>query len=215
MASDWELLERWRQSDAGAAETLIDRYYAPMRRFFANKVATAHEAEDCVHETFTACVEGRDRIRDELRFRSYIYAIAQNVLRRYIAKKGKREREVADFASICVNNVAPSMTSIMARRREEMLVVAALRELPIEQQIVLELYLFEDLSGSEIAELLDVPEGTVRGRIRLGQDRLKRQIAELSSSQDECAATLTDLVGWARKIRTLIDEREDGGSSAP
>lgn len=205
MSSDTELLERWCQGEGKAGEALIDRHYGVVKRFFANKVANPHDADDCVHETFVGCVGGKDRVRDHASFRSYLIAIACNVLRRYIGKKVKREREDLDFAEVCVHEIQSSLTSIITRHREEMLIVSALRGLPLEQQIALELNIFEELSGREIAELLGIPEGTVRGRLRLGKDGMRRRIAELSADARERESTITDLGGWAKQIRALID----------
>ena len=101
------------------------------------------------------------------------------------------------------------MTSIVSRRREVQLLVMALREIPLDQQIVLELNIFENLSGREISELLSIPEGTVRGRLRLGKDQLRTRLAELARSPAELEATLTDLEGWAASIRRALD-RDDG-----
>ena len=94
---------------------------------------------------------------------------------------------------------------ILVQRREEMLVLQALRELPLEQQTALELNLLENLSGREISELLGVAEGTVRSRLRLGLDRLRRRVAELAATPDELESTLSDLAAWARNIRAVID----------
>lgn len=205
--TDLELLENWRRGDRASGTELVQRYYQPIQRFFANKVAQRHDAVDLTQETFRACVERKDHIRDEAAFRGYLFATALNVLRRYIGKKSKREREAADFAELRVSDyVPPSLTSIMTRRREEMLLVCALRELPLEQQIVLELTIFDELPASEIAELLGIPEGTVRSRLRLGRKKLTERIAALASSTEESAATLTDLESWAKRIRALIDD---------
>ena len=94
---------------------------------------------------------------------------------------------------------------LLVQRREEMLVLQALRELPLEQQTALELNLLENLSGREISELLGVAEGTVRSRLRLGLDRLRRRVAELAATPDELESTLSDLAAWARNIRAVID----------
>ena len=88
-----------------------------------------------------------------------------------------------------------------------MLVLQALRELPLEQQIVLELNLLEGLPGAEISELLNIPEGTVRSRLRLGLKRLKARVAEIAASPAEQASTLSDLAAWARNVRQARGRR--------
>lgn len=209
--SDWTLLEQWRGGEKAAGRALLTRYYGLIHRFFANKVALAADAVDLTQDTFAACVGRKDMIRDPgpghvgEAFRRYLFGIASNILKGYICKKLKRAREVDDFASVCVRDYVPSLHSIAVRRREELLLVTALRELPLDQQIVVELSMFEEYSGSEIAALLDVPEGTVRSRLRLARTRLIARLEQLSGSPEELQSTLTNLQAWALAIRRRID----------
>lgn len=213
--NDWTLLEQWRHGEKAAGCTLIARYYGLIHRFFANKVAIAADAIDLVQETFTACVGSKDKVRTPApenvadAFRRYLFGIAGNVLKGYINKKLKRAREIDDFASVCVRDYVPSQHSIAIRRREELLLVTALRELPLEQQIVVELNMFEDLSGSEISVLVDVPEGTIRSRLRLARARIAERIDQLAGSPEERHSTLTNLNAWALGIRRRLDGDTD------
>ncbi|MCB9568029.1 MAG: hypothetical protein H6710_12610 [Myxococcales bacterium] len=70
--------------------------------------------------------------------------------------------------------------------------------------MVLELSIFEDLSGREIGELLGIPEGTVRGRLRLGKERLRERVRLLAASSREAESTLADFEGWAQEIRESL-----------
>lgn len=205
-ATDWELLGDWRRGDRQAGGALVDRHFAAISRFFRNKVTSEHDAADLVSQTFLACTEGKDAFRGETSFRRYLFAIAQNLLRGYIRKKHKRSSEEIDFEIVCVSDLDPSsMSSIVARRREAQLIVRALREIPVDFQTVLELSIFEDLSGKQISELLGIPEGTVRGRLRLGKERLRARLAALARTPGEAESTITDLETWARDIRASLD----------
>jgi RNA polymerase sigma-70 factor (ECF subfamily) len=99
---------------------------------------------------------------------------------KYIRARYKRRSEHLDFAAVCVQDLAPaSLSSIVAHKREAQSLVQALREIPIEDQVVLELMYFEGLSGSELAGVLGLPEGTVRGRLARGKQRLRERVAAL------------------------------------
>ncbi|PCC67044.1 RNA polymerase sigma-70 factor, ECF subfamily [Nannocystis exedens] len=210
MDPDWELLSAWRSGDRGAGERLVKRHFGAIARFFRNKVSSEHDAADLVSQTFLECTKAKDGFRGETSFKRFVFAIALNVLRLYIRTKHKRQGEALDFGALCAKDLSPSsMSSIVMRRREAQLLVLALREIPLDQQIVLELNIFEGLSGREISELLSVPEGTVRGRLRLGKEQLRARLAELARSPAELQATLTDLEGWAASIRRALD-RDDG-----
>ena len=211
---DWTLLTAWRGGDRAAGGRLVQRHFGAVSRFFRNKVSSADDAAEMVSETFLGCTRARDGFRGDTSFRRYVFAIALNVLRNYIRLKHKRQGEVVDFGVVCTRDLTPStMSSIIMRRREAQLLVLALREIPLDYQIALELNIFEELSGREIAELLSIPEGTVRGRLRLGKEQLRARLEKLAQTPAELQATMTDLEGWARKIRRVLD-RDEGDEEA-
>jgi RNA polymerase sigma-70 factor (ECF subfamily) len=207
-------LTRWRAGDTSAGRSLVQRYYGLIRRFFIYKVALPEDANDLTQETFTAFSRRRDHIHgvdadaQQLAVRRYLFGIAANLLREYIGKRLKRERERIDFHDLCVNTLL-SPPSLLHHRQEERLLVHALRALPLEQQIALELNLFEDLSGREIAEILEIPEGTVRGRLRLAKASLDRHIAALAETPAAAHETLTNLAAWATAIRRQLTDDPD------
>lgn len=214
-ADDWTLLTAWRAGDRTAGGQLVQRHFGAVSRFFRNKVSSADDAAELVSETFLGCTRARDGFRGDTSFRRYAFAIALNVLRNYIRQKHKRQGEAIDFGVVCAKDVTPStMSSVIMRRREAQLLVLALREIPLDYQIAIELNIFEELSGREIAELLSIPEGTVRGRLRLGKEQLRVQLARLAQTPAELQATMTDLEGWARKIRRVLD-RDDEAEPDP
>lgn len=205
MRSDGELLGAWQAGDAAAGEAFVDRHFDAVTRFFRNKVCSEDDAAELVGQTFLGCTSGKERWRGEAGARQFLYAIAHNVLRKYIRGRYKRRSEEVDFAAVCVQECEPaSMSSIVAHKREAQSLVQALREIPLEDQIVLELMYFEGLSGSEVAAVLGVPEGTVRGRIARGRQRLRERVAALLARGPAAAAgevTPEHLDGWARELR--------------
>jgi RNA polymerase sigma-70 factor (ECF subfamily) len=66
----------------------------------------------------------------------------------------------------------------VARREEARSVRGALETLPDDQRRTIELAYFGGFTHSQIAEMLDEPVGTVKGRMRLGLDKMRRQLAE-------------------------------------
>ncbi|HWB77855.1 MAG TPA: RNA polymerase sigma factor [Nannocystaceae bacterium] len=206
-SDDATLLAAWRAGDAEAGNALVTRRMDEIIRFFRNKVGSEADVADLVNQTFLGCVAAKDAFRGETSFRRFLYQIAQNVLFSYIRKRSKRAREDLDFATVCVQELAPqSASSIITRRRETAALVQALREVPVEDQVVLELMYFEGWSGAQIAESLDLPEGTVRGRIRRGLARLRERV-ELELARTGAAITVSteDLERWATEIRGRVE----------
>lgn len=208
MRSDAELLSAWQAGDRDAGNALVDRYFDAMTRFFRNKVCSEDDVAELVGQTFLGCTTGKDRYRGDANVRQFLYAIAQNVLRKYIRGRYKRQSEGVDFAAVCVQDVEPaSPSSIIAHKREAQSLVQALREIPVEDQVVLELMYFEGLSGSELAGVLGLPEGTIRGRLSRGKQRLREKVAALLARAPGLgdsatpAVTPEQLDTWAGELR--------------
>lgn len=203
MRSDAELLDAWRAGDNRAGNELVDRHFAAISRFFRNKVASDDDATDLVSQTFLGCTASKDRWRGEASVRQFLFSIAHNVLYKYIRGRYKRSREQLDFAEVCVQDSFPaSPSSIVMHRREARSFVQALREIPVDDQVVLELMYFEGLSGAEIAAVLGLPEGTVRGRVARGKQRLRDKIAGLLAGAGvEASVAPEQLDAWAREVR--------------
>ncbi|MBK7826193.1 sigma-70 family RNA polymerase sigma factor [Nannocystis sp.] len=201
--SDGELLLAWQGGDREAGNQLVDRYFDAITRFFRNKVCGDDDVAELVSQTFLGCTSGKDRFRGDASVRQYLYSIAQNVLRKYIRGRYKRHSELLDFATVCVQELAPaSLSSIVAHKREAQSLVQALREIPVEDQVVLELMYFEGLSGSELAGVLGLPEGTVRGRLARGKQRLRERIAVLLASAPQRPTVTPELLdAWAVELR--------------
>jgi len=137
-------------------------------------------AEDIVQEAFLSIWRSRMRY-DQARgsVRTWVLGIVHNrgvdALRRGAVHD--RRRETMD--GVEERQEAPERTDVEAVRREEARSVrSALDELPDDQRRTIELAYFGGYSHSQIADLLGEPIGTVKGRMRLGLDKLRRQLAE-------------------------------------
>jgi len=204
---DWQLLEAWKDGDSRSGELLLTRYMGPLTRFFRNKVVDPDDVADLISETMLACTRSKERVRESGAFRSFLYSSAMNMLRRHYRKKAKRQREVDDFAQLCVgeSNDPRSLASMVSLQREGQLLVRALRRIPLDQQIVLELHYIEQLSGPEIAEILGVPKPTVYTRLRRGTEKLRTMVTELAESPDLAVSTMSGIQTWAVKIREELE----------
>lgn len=214
--NDEDLLEAWRNGDRNAGESLFERYYRNILRFFRNKIGNQDEIGDLAHQTFVACVEGRDRLRDSSSFRAYLFGVACNVLRGYWKRK-YRDRPV-DLDEVTADELAPSPSVIYARHHEERLLLKALRKIAIEQQILLELRYWEGLKSRQIAEILGLPDNTVRSRLVRSIARLEGEIARLATTPELLASTVDNLDKWANSCRKQLgdrapDESDESGES--
>lgn len=197
MASDRELLQAWRMGDRRAGSDLFSRYFDNVYRFFLNKVDTG--VEDLVQRTFAACVEGRDRLREEASFRSYLFGIAHHLLMEHLRGLARRGRQ--DFERDSLVDLGAGPPTLIGACEEERLVVHALRKIPVESQVLLELYYWEELTGSELAAFLGVPEDTARSRLRRAKLMLRDAVRTAEESGWSLADSISRIEQWARRLR--------------
>lgn len=195
---DEDLLRRWRDGDTRCGEALFARYYDRVSRFFANKVAT--DRADLVQATFSACLKKIDGLEKAASFRSFLFSIARFELLRHYRRKSRREVEFdAEQDTVC--DLDPTPSRIIAKHEEQRLLLEGLRRIPVDLQIVLELTYWEKLTTAEIGDLLRIPTGTVKSRVRRARELLDRQLAELADSQQRLESTVSNLDKWAMGLR--------------
>ena len=199
---DATLLERWRGGDLVAGEALFERYYDAIERFFVNKL-TDH-VDDLVQETFIACVESRDRLRDGRKFRSFLFTVAHNVLYKRFRRRYRGDENAMALEQVSVFDLAPGPITVTVRSSQERLLLEALRRIPVGSQVLLELFYWEEMTGKEIAAILEIPEGTVRSRMRTARTHLERAMDRLESKPELLASTKSSLEDWARRLRERL-----------
>ena len=197
---DLGLLAAWRGGDAAAGNELFSRHFRSVVRFVANKVHDRQEVEDLAQRIFLACVEGRDRFEQRSSFRTYLFAVAHHVVVDHFRRR-MPPQTAFDSQDMSVCDVDPSPSVVAVQRQEQRLVIAGLREIPLIYQVVLELFFWERMTGAEISEVLAIPEGTVRFRIRNGKELLLKKIRQLALTSAHADVSDEELERWASSLR--------------
>ncbi len=190
--SDLELLSAWRGGDTQAGNALCKRHVDALYRFFRTKVSTG--AEDLVQHTLTAAVEARDRFAEQGSFKSYLFGIARNLLKAEFRRRMKWERD-PDFSSQSIEDCNPSPSTAVREAQQRDLLTRAMRRIPVDYQIALELYYWENLSGPELAGVLGLSEPGIRSRLRRAKEALREAMAGLGASREDSVASLRRLDG--------------------
>ena len=200
--TDGELLLLWRGSDFASGEALFERYYYIVERFFLNKVGSA--VKDLVQETFARCVASRGQIRENEQFRVYLFGIAYNVLKAHLRER-YRGGQPLDASESSVRDLQPGPVTQLVERREHRVLLEALRNIPVDDQVVLELHYWEDVTTDEISAVLGIPIGTARGRLQRARNKLLEAIQRLNASPEKLTSTVARLEDWARQCRKQLD----------
>jgi RNA polymerase sigma-70 factor (ECF subfamily) len=142
------------------------------------------DAEDLAHDACMKMLYRLDQLRAPEAFPSWLYQITRDTLR----KRRERQQRWA-----IVRSLLPLPSPVAPPARDPAagdLVLRLLQELPEAQREVLVLCLVEERTRQEAAELLDIPIGTLKSRLRLGTDRLRTlaQAAGLAPSDEEAAS---------------------------
>lgn len=198
MSDDAQLVAAWRQGDASAGERLIERHLEAVHRFFSNKVRGS--ADDLVQKTFLACVESMEGFEGRSSFRSFLFAIARHVLYRHYRDGDDAFDPLTVSAASGMAN-EPTAADRLATHEEMRLLLLALRSLPLQLQTMLELAYWEGLADRELAEVLQIPAGTVKSRLRKARQLLDEQLSTLAPSSTALESSLHTLDSWAARIR--------------
>lgn len=168
------LVERVRRGDAAAFDQLVGRH---MRRAFSvayRLLGQREDAEDLVQEAFLAALEKIDTFQSGRPFAPWLFRILVN--RGLNARKShalRRTEEIPDF--VASSGASPEREAERAELRGRLR--EALDELPERQRAVVELFELEGFSGPEIAEILEMPDGTVRWHLHRARRALREALA--------------------------------------
>lgn len=207
MDPELQLLQAWRAGDGNAGDRLLLRYHKLIWRTVATKVPE-DSVEDLVHKVVLAILERRDAVSSDLKFRSYVLAITRNVIAGYYRERTRRSEQVVVESS--VRDLGAGVSSIILAREQERLLLEALRSLSMDDQLVLELYYWEQMTGPELGAVFNCLEPTIRGRLRRAKERLEARLVELSREHRELAETLTNLDTWARGLKAALEPHLKG-----
>jgi RNA polymerase sigma-70 factor (ECF subfamily) len=178
--ADEDLMQLVGDGDARAFEVVFDRHGSASFSLAYRMCGRAALAEDVVQEAFLSLWRSGthyDCTRGSVR--SWVLAVvhhrAIDALRRGVVRDGRAAGEggVAEHIASAENTEAE-----VVRRDEARNVRSALRELPSEQRQVIELAYFGGFTHTEIAEMLELPVGTVKGRMRLGLTKMRLALGE-------------------------------------
>lgn len=208
MTGDSDLYRRWVAGDRDAGGELIRRYFDAVGRFLATKVSSPNDVQDLIAQTFEVCAKSLGRFEERSSFRTYLFGVANNVARDYIKKKQRRPEEI-DFRVTRLADLGPTPSLIMGHDKEQQLLLHALRAIPYELQVIIELSFFEEMSRTQIAEVLDLPAGTVASRLRRAKAQLFEELERLAASPELLESTLHGLRDWAAEIREQLEGDEE------
>jgi RNA polymerase sigma-70 factor (ECF subfamily) len=197
----WRLQTR---EDETAFVSLVRRWQDPIRRLCVRMAGDAHLGEDLAQETFARVFLRRHDFARGSRFSTWLWRIALNLCHDAHRRRERRPESILpetvdpETAAPCWDVAeGPAPDEATARRESAFLVEQALQSLSESHRAVVVLRHYQSLKFREIAEVLDIPEGTVKSRMADALTHLEHQLKPLLS---ECGAstTRTGQATWKR-----------------
>jgi len=196
LLTDLELLDRWCEGDAQAGNDLFRRHFRSIYQFFRDKVNG--EEDELIQATFFACVRSRELFRRGGSFRAYLFAIARNELYRYLRRRTRDAN--LDFSVTSLATLAPSPSSALGLDERQARLAQALRRLPLQQQLVIELHYWEDMRPRELAVIFEIAEPTARLWLHRARQALREHLERTDEPAPEGRGA-DELAAWAQSLR--------------
>jgi RNA polymerase sigma factor (sigma-70 family) len=193
--SDLDLLTAWRSGMAAAGEALFVRHFRPLYRFFETKYPS--EADELVQATFLACVDAKQRFHEGSSFRAYLFGIARHQLYRMIRDRQRALGQI-DFEVSSIAELVATPGTRMDGQRQRAQLLDALRSLPVDTQMLLELHYWQGLGIGDLAAIFDAPDVTIRSRLHRARAALRELMAKHEELASAIGETLEDFDVWAR-----------------
>ena len=170
-ALERSLIVRAKAGEREAFSLLIRHNIQRVYRAAHAVVRNHDDAEDIAQETFVRAYQSIGRFDETRPLFPWLYRIARNLCLNRIERVTKRETELPEFDYLPDASAGPEESVIAAEERR--LVRHAVGRLPDQHRQIIELSHFQECSYREIADILDVPMGTVMSRLYNARRKLK------------------------------------------
>ena len=179
------IIERCKRGDAAAFNELVLKYEKQVYNLAFRLTGNYDDANDVASDTFVRIFNSISKFRGDSSFSTWLYRIVTNVyldirkrrnahphlsLEEYLdLEEGSLARQIED--------TAPGLQHKAEERERSEMLQAAINELPEFQRVIIVLYHIQDLPYEEIAEILNMPLGTVKSRLNRARRALREKLA--------------------------------------
>lgn len=214
MATDAQLLRAWRDGDEASGQQLFERTFVRLRRFFVSKTSDVSAVDDLIQRTMLASVQRCHTLTDDSRFAAYLFTVARHELFASI-RRARRQADTFDSDVHTVHQLGLSPTAALAKAQQQRDLLAAIRRIPVDLQIALELYYWEGLRTADVGEVLGIPPSTATTRLARARTLLRRELQTLDTSLTQTTAGPGDIAQWVAAIQKKLDaaDENDAGDS--
>ncbi|SOE48417.1 RNA polymerase sigma factor RpoE [plant metagenome] len=191
--ADAELVARVQRGDKKAFDLLVLKYQRKIMRLLSRMIRDPSDIEDVAQEAFIKAYRALPQFRGESAFYTWLYRIAVNTARNWMASSGRRPSapnaiELEDGETFNETDSLSDIStpeSVVASREIAQTVNAAIQDLPEELRTAIVLREIEGMSYEDIAQSMDCPIGTVRSRIFRAREAIAARLRPLLDSDPD------------------------------
>ncbi len=176
-----ELVRRAQAGDAAALSDLLSQLQSMVYYTALKLLGNAHDAEDASQEVFVKILESLPQLREAQTVLSWVAAITRNTCKNHLKKSGRRVfvddgEERLDALPEEADDIVPDRYMDMAAKRE--IILGMIDALPEKQRLCVYLYYYNGNTVEEIAQYMEVSEGTVKSRLAAARANLRAQVED-------------------------------------
>jgi RNA polymerase sigma-70 factor (ECF subfamily) len=173
---DLQLILQLRQGDLEALGGLYDRHRQLVYRTALAITGDTEASADLLHDTFLRLYRFSHRIDPTRPIEPWLYRMAANMAYTWVKRRGRWYQALHEMADRLSREYPTSPAQQVEKNEAWTEIRGALQAISPEKRVVVVLYYLNDLPISEIAEILDLPLGTVKSRLHYGRQALKKQL---------------------------------------
>lgn len=176
---DRSVIIRCKEGDIQAYNILVDRYMKRAYYTALGFVGNHDHALDLSQDAFVKAFRAIKKIDEDRQFFTYFYRILRNLCFNFIRDKKRHARSFSEISEARRENIAaqePDPALALEKQEQKELVWTAIQQLKPDQREIIILKEFRDYSYQDIAELLDIPIGTVMSRLYHARQSLKSKL---------------------------------------
>lgn len=172
------LLEQMADGDQAAFEAFIHRYHVPIHQYVERLLKDAKKAEDVVQETFIRLLKQLKNKQIPSYPKAWLYRVASNICKDYWRSAQYRSEDTAKEEMPVTEDPLASVVEIYEKQETRKEILHSLSHLSQSQQQIVMLRFYQDMKLKEIAEIMDLPLGTVKSNLFHALKKLKKVLEE-------------------------------------
>jgi RNA polymerase sigma-70 factor (ECF subfamily) len=174
--SDSELIDRLRQDDLDALGVLFERYRDRVFRTALVIVRDPAVAEDILQDCFLKVYANAQRIDTERPLAPWLYRVTVNLSYTWLSRGKNRRTSLEAVVDMLISPMKQAPDRVTEQTELRQNVRKAINDLSIDQRVVVVLYYLNALNLQDIAEILDLPIGTVKSRLFYARENLRGKL---------------------------------------